>query len=217
MDSDVEDEDAGLDKKMDSEKTLSESNENIDSKPPVTGFRQDKAMLCNLILMACFWTASSFCYYIMTFYLKYIPGSIYVNTTMASTAQCLGHLVSGIILTIFGVKIAFMISFILASVGGILLVIFFNAEGALIATFVLFAEFGICFAFNLVYIATPMMFPTALAATAYGICNIFARFFTIMSPLIAELPDPAPMSIFTIVCIVSAILPPFLRKVKKDN
>ncbi len=37
--SDVEDEGAEIDKKIDSEKTLSESNDAIDSKPPVKGFR----------------------------------------------------------------------------------------------------------------------------------------------------------------------------------
>ena len=174
-------------------------------------------MLCNLILMTCFWTTSSFNYYIMTFYLKYIPGNIFVNNTLAVTAMCMGHLFSGIVMQACGVKLTFIISFVLAALGGLLLVIFYNADGALIATFVLFAEFGISFAFNMAYVATPMMFPTALCSTAFGICNVFARFATILSPLIAELPDPVPMSVFTVMCIASAILPPFLRKVKKSD
>ena len=58
-------------------------------------------------------------------------------------------------MNIFGVNLSFIISFILAAIGGILLTIFFNAEGALIATFVLFAKFGISFAFNIAYLATP--------------------------------------------------------------
>jgi len=56
---------------------------------------------------------------------------------------------------IFGVKLSYIISYILASIGGTLLVIFFNAEGALIAVFVLFARFGNSFSFNLSYLATP--------------------------------------------------------------
>ena len=172
-------------------------------------------MLINLILMAVFWTASSFNYYIITFYLKYIPGNIFVNTSLSCIAEIISYLCSGVVMNIFGVKISFIISYILAAVGGILLVIFFNAEGILIAVFVLFAKFGISFAFNLTYLATPQMFPTALCTTAFGICNIFARFSTVLSPLIAELPDPAPMSIFSIVCIASAFLPLFLRSIKK--
>ena len=172
-------------------------------------------MLINLILMTVFWTSSSFNYYIITFYLKYIPGNIYVNTSLACIAEVIAYLCSGFVMNIFGVKLSFIISYVLAATGGILLVIFFNAEGILIAVFVLFAKFGISFAFNLTYLATPQMFPTALCTTAFGICNIFARFSTVLSPLIAELPDPAPMSIFSIVCIASAFLPLFLRSIKK--
>ena len=61
------------------------------------------------------------------------------------------------------------------------------------------------------------MFPVALCTTAFGICNIFARISTIMSPLIAELPDHVPMSIFSVICIATAFLPLFLRQVKKGD
>ena len=167
--------------------------------------------------MTIFWTASSFNYYIITFYLKYLPGNIYVNTSLSCIAEMLAYIGSGLLMNFFGVKLSYIIAFILAALGGILLVIFFNAEGALIAVFILFAKFGISFAFNLSYLATPQMFPTALCTTAFGICNIFARFSTILSPLIAELPDPVPMSIFTVFCIASALLPLFLRQVKKSD
>ena len=95
--------------------------------------------------------------------------------------------------------------------------IFFNAEGALIAVFVLFAKFGISFAFNISYLSTPQMFPTALCATAYGICNLFARLSTVIAPELAEAPDPVPMSIFSIMCIGAAFLPLFLRRIKKSQ
>ena len=105
--------------------------------------------------MTMFWTASSFCDYLLTFYLKYIPGNIYVNTCLATLASILGHTGSGIIAKMFGIKVAFFVSFILASTGGILLIILYNASGLLIGVFVLFAKFGVSFAFNLVYFATP--------------------------------------------------------------
>ena len=125
------------------------------SKAAPTGFCSDKSLLINLILMTVFWTAGSFNYYIITFYLKYIPGNIYVNTSLSSIAEVAAYIGSGLLMNIFGVKLSYMISFWLATAGGILLVIFFNAEGALIAVFILFAKFGISFAFNLSYLATP--------------------------------------------------------------
>ena len=181
------------------------------------GFCQDKALLVNLILMTIFWTVSSINYYVMTFYLKYIPGSVYLNTSLSCIAEIIAYIGSGLVMNTFGVKLSFIISFILAGAGGILLVIFFQADGYLIGVFVLFAKFGISFAFNIAYLATPQMFPIALCSTAFGICNIFARFSTVLSPLIAELPDPVPMSIFSISCISAAFLPLFLRKVEKSN
>ena len=167
--------------------------------------------------MTVFWSAGSFNYYIITFYLKYIPGNVYVNTSLSCIAEVLAYIGSGLLMNVFGVKLSYICAFILAAAGGILLVIFFNAEGALIAVFILFAKFGISFAFNLSYLATPQMFPVALCTTAFGICNIFARISTIMSPLIAELPDPVPMSIFSVICIATAFLPLFLRQVKKGD
>lgn len=161
------------------------------------------------------WTSSSFNYYIITFYLKYVPGNIFVNTSLSCIAEIFSYICSGIVMNKFGVKLSFMIAYTLAAAGGIFLVIFYNAEGALIATFVLFAKFGISFAFNISYLATPRMFPTSICSTAFGICNLFARGSTILSPIIAELHPPIPMSIFSIMCIVSAFLPLLLRPVKK--
>ena len=199
----------------DSEAKTKQTHAAAQKEEKAIGFCSNKNLLINLILMTIFWTTSSFNYYIMTFYLKYIPGNLFVNTSLSSLSEVAAYLASGLIMQKLGVKLSFIISFILAAAGGIFLVIFFQAEGALIAVFVLFAKFGISFAFNISYLATPQMFPTALCSTAFGICNVFARFSTVLSPLIAELPDPAPMSIFSVMCIASAFLPLFLRKVNK--
>ena len=107
--------------------------------PKPIGFCQDKAMLCNLMLMTVFWTASSFCYYLMSFYLKYIPGNIYLNVCLACMASIVGHCCSGFVMKAFGIKLAFVISYVLAGAGGLFLVMFFSASDTLIAVFVLFA------------------------------------------------------------------------------
>jgi len=82
-------------------------------------------MLFNLVLMATFWTISSFNYYIITFYLKYIPGNIYINTSLSCTAEVCAQISSGFVMNKFGVKLSFIIAFILAATGGLFLVIFF--------------------------------------------------------------------------------------------
>ena len=105
--------------------------------------------------MTVFWTSGSFNYYIMTFYIKYIPGNIYVNTCLSSIAEVSAYFGAAYVMKAFGTKLSYIISFILAAAGGIFMVIFFNADDLLIAVFVLFAKFGISFVFNLSYLATP--------------------------------------------------------------
>ena len=166
--------------------------------------------------MTVFWTSSSFNYYLITFFLKYIPGNIYLNTSLACIAELVAYAISGAIMKVFGTKLSFMIAFILAGRGGILLNLFFNSSGGVIATFVLFTKFGVSFAFNISYLATPQMFPTALCATAFGVCNLFARFSTVLSPLVSELPYPLPMLVLSIMCFASAVLALFLRTKKEE-
>ena len=140
-----------------------------------------------------------------------------MNNSLSCGGDIAGHFAAGFCIYLLGVKVSYITAFLTASAGGILLVIFYNASGTLIAVFVLFARFGISFAFNLSYLATPQMFPVALCTTAFGICNLFARFLTILSPIIAEAPNPIPMSIFSVFCLSSAFLPLLLRKVKTSD
>lgn len=55
------------------------------------------------------------------------------------------------------------------------------------------------------------MFPTLFAASAFGICNLTARIFTIFAPLVAEIPAPLPMIIFTTLAALSAAFAYFLN------
>ena len=109
--------------------------------------------------MTIFWTTSSLDYYLVLFFLKYVPGNIFVNTSLSCIADLLAYGISGVLMSKFGVKLSFIISFVLAAGGGFLLVCFFKADGALIAIFVLFAKFGIALAFNMCYLAMPGLFP----------------------------------------------------------
>jgi MFS family permease len=84
----------------------------------------------------------------------------------------------------FGGKKAFVLSFALSALGGFLIA-FLPDAGTMTAVFVLLAKFGISFAFNLVYLITPALFPVEITATAFGICNVVARFSTILSPILA--------------------------------
>jgi len=185
------------------------SNKENQPKKKVT-FCSSRSIFINLVIMAVMWTASSFNYYLMTFFLKYIPGNIFVNTSISSCSEIVAYVVSGNMVKFMGIKISYITAWIIGATGGILMVCFSNDDN-LMAVFVLLSKFGVSFAFNNSYLGTPKLFPVALCGTAFGICNVFARFATVLSPLVAELPFPGPMMVFSILCIISGVLVLFLQ------
>ena len=173
--------------------------------------------MINLVLMTIIWTTTTMDYYMVLFFLKYVPGNIFMNTSLSCVADLIAYGISGVVMHKLGVKASFIVAFLLAAAGGFLMICFFRADGGLMAFLVLFTKFGIAFSFNLCYISMPSLFPPEILATAFGVCNLVARFSTILAPLVAELPDPAPMACFTVTCIGSALLPLCLRKVQNHE
>ena len=168
------------------------------------------------------WSASTFNYYLMTFFLKYIPGNLYVNTVIANASEIIAYVASGYLMNIMGIKISYLTGFTVATIGGLLLMFFFGMTN-IMPVFVLLAKFGVSFAFNICYLGTPQLFPVVLTGTAFGICNVFSRFSSVLSAPVAELPDPVPMLLFTFLSIVPGVLSLLLRvnkpekKVKGEN
>ena len=190
-----------------------------DKKPEAKkkiGFCSNRTIFVNLVIFCIFWSASSFGYYNLTFLMKYIPGNIYINNSVSVTAEVIANLASGYILKAMGVKPAMVIAFISSVTGGVLMICYFHYDNAM-AAFVLLSKFGIAFAFNNSYISTPRFFPVALTATAFGICNVFARVATIASPLVAELPLPAPMVAFVVICIIAGFAALFVDEPDLDE
>jgi len=115
-----------------------------------------------------------------------------------------------------GGKSAFFLSFLISAIGGFLIA-FVPAVGYEIASFVLIAKFGISFAFNLVYVITPTLFPTDLCSTSFGVCNAFAMLSSVFSPMIAELKEPVPMLVYGFTSVAATFASIFLfTKVKYD-
>lgn len=74
---------------------------------------------------------------------------------------------------------------------------------------------GIVTTFDLVYVIVNELFPTIFLATSYGACNIVGRAITIMSPLVAEAPNPIPLLVLAIYSGICIFLPFGLVKLKK--
>ena len=72
----------------------------------------------NVILLSLCWLTCSFNYYMVTFLLKYFPGSIYVNGSISSLSEVVATLTAGYFYAKVGVKKAFVISFGISALGG---------------------------------------------------------------------------------------------------
>ena len=81
---------------------------------------------------------------------------------------------------------------------------------------VIVAKFGISANYNIIYVAHGDIFPVLFSATAFGFCSFFARLFTSLSPLLAEIEEPAPMIAFTGASFFAAFAAVFLVKGSKD-
>lgn len=168
----------------------------VATDPNIT-FCNHKSIRNNLIVYCFMWSISSFNYYLIFFAMKYLSGSIYVNTTASAISENSAYVVSGILLNKIGIKACYVCALIIAIIGGFLLTVYSDA-GALEAVFVFIARFGICWSFNNCYLSTPLLFPSHLRVRTFGIVHLLASFVTVLAPLIAEIHPPIPMLLFTL-------------------
>ena len=145
---------------------------------------KNKIYLSNLIVMTVLWTASSFCYFLINFQMKYIHGNTFLNTGSAALSESIAYLCGGLLVKKFGAKKSFISAFLFSATGS-LLIIFIphtSVSGTAYAGFVMATGFGVAATFNMVFIVTADYFPPALLGSAFGFCNLFARSFTFLSP-----------------------------------
>jgi uncharacterized protein YybS (DUF2232 family) len=73
----------------------------------------------NLVIMSTLWTVTTFNYTVVFFYIKYIPGNLYVNITIGSIAELVAYFSSGLLLNLLKPKLSFILAYLTASLGGL--------------------------------------------------------------------------------------------------
>ena len=82
-----------------------------------------RGKLCiNLWAMMWLWSATIVDYFVINIYLKYIPGSEYLNQTIAGVSEIAAHIVVGTLITKLSPKWMFVIGYILTALGGAALI-----------------------------------------------------------------------------------------------
>lgn len=168
----------------------------------------------NLCLMIVMWVCTSVNYMIINIFLKYVPGSEYLNFTIAGFSEIGAHLLVGLLFKKCGPKWSFVIGYTVAVAGGACMIFQnkFADNNWLIAAFVLLAKFGASMTLCVCQISTPWIFPTTLCGTAFGICNLFGRFASAGAPIVAELRIPLPMEVFTGSAVIALVSSFFIKQ-----
>ena len=116
--------------------------------------------LKNLLVFIYLMSAASFDFYLINFYLKYIPGNIFINTIVSSASASASCYIAGIIIIKLGSRNGMCLAFSLCFLSGVLLLIS-ETSGETSAWMlsavpfaVLSAQFGASCAFGMLYMCT---------------------------------------------------------------
>ena len=97
--------------------------------------------------MVCIWVSSSFCYYLISYQLKYIKGNIYINGIISSLSEIAAYLASGILTDKFGMKNTLIGAYLIGIVGMVSLIMYDptgdDVNQLLVSIMVLGSKFGV--------------------------------------------------------------------------
>eukprot|EP00347_Sterkiella_histriomuscorum_P021166 403334998 len=187
----------------------------ISSKSDFWSLFTIKMYVINIIMMNIAWSASSFTYYMVGFYIKYIPGDIFQNVMISSLSESIACLISGFLALLLGTKNTLIMCFLIGGTFGLALAFVDPHYETTILLCLLLTKFGVSSSLSLCFLVTSEYFPIIYSATVFGACNIFARVISIFAPLIAEINPPLPMIIYGVFCFMSVLGTSFLSKDKR--
>ena len=138
---------------------------------------------------------------------------MYVTALTSSASEIAAYIISGLFYEKIGVKLSLILAFGISTIGGVFILAWGlqHQQSTWFFVFFLFAKFGVTATFNINFVANSYFFPTLFAATAMGVCNFLARFFTSFSFVISEMSEPTPMYLFTGLCGLTMVSSFFLR------
>lgn len=164
-------------------------------------------ILTNFIAMSFIWLIASFNFYLIQFLLTSFE-QVYLSTIFSCISDMLGYGTGGAIFAAIGVKKTQVSGFSIATIGGLIILFYgLKHEGSYGFLFlIMLAKYGTTLSFGLNYSANSYLFPTLFAATALGQCQTFARLFSALSPVFAQMDEPIPMILFSASSAITIVI-----------
>ena len=163
--------------------------------------------LANLLIFIYLFCGVSFSYYLLNFYMKYIPGNVYVNTIVASIAEAVSHFITLCLFKLLGARNSIITVNVVTGVATTVLWLA-EVKGFIkeVPFFILLAKFGVVSFFTLMYLGTLVYFPSRYLGAVFGVCNTAARATTILAPMVAEINTPVPELCLISIAVVAVVL-----------
>jgi hypothetical protein len=169
----------------------------------------------NLVFACLVWSAAMFNFYLITFYLKYFLGSIFQNSIWFALSDFTSFFISGTLLKKSNdPNKTLLVSFSISVLGSIAYLAFYwNLH--LVPLFIILSRMGNSMAFNTVYASNNRFFPTKYLASTYGIVNFVSHLIAVAAPLLAEVSDPYPFTVYLLCSLIGLVSSYFLQDITK--
>ena len=156
---------------------------------------------------------NAFNVYLLIFFLKYLPGSIFENTLCFGVSDFIAFCMVGLLTKRMKIVNVLMIAYTLSTTG-LVMFLFFSSNLALVPVFVCLLRVGAQMAFNTGYVSVPRLFPTKFQSTVYAITNFFAHVVACLGPMVAEIPTPVPFISLLVGVLIALIAIRVLRELE---
>ncbi|CAI2362935.1 unnamed protein product [Moneuplotes crassus] len=202
--------------KINISKVLEEYNPNEVHQPLLKSIPKEEFSVCrelkhrrtllNLISIVICFCIASFSYYMVGIFLKYVGAN--------SVSEIAGNFGGGFIQNYIGTKKTLITCFSISLIASVPLLFVNNT--ILIAVCVFMGKFFLQGAFNVVYFASPEVFPPLFVSFSFMVSGIISRMFTIFAPQVAEVkPRQVPIIILLVLCFIGSFVPILLKASKK--
>jgi hypothetical protein len=185
----------------------------------VTQILKDKDSVYNLGLMTICWIGTTFTYFLVIFYVKYLPGDIYANQ-IVSGFSVFAYLAAPFMSRRWDNKTIMVIGYSISLIFLVLMTLFqFIQVHAALYSFIFFLfKCGVTLVFLSLFIIHTDLFQIQFLATSYGICNIVSRIITLGAPMVAEARNTTvPMLIMLVLNGGALVAAYFLRVNKREE
>ena len=165
-------------------------------------------------MMSICWVAICFSFFMMVFFVKYLPADIYLVTIISGFAA-FGYLLQDPISRRFDQRRTQLISYTTVSLILVVVIIFeaIGVNSLLFALLILVLRLFLCLSFGTVFVIHFEYFDSRFIATSFAICNVVSRIAAVGAPMVAEIENrQIPLLILLALNISAVAATWFLRK-----